>query len=91
MRTGKQMMVRVAGWGAASALMAGVVQAQETYQPQNLRYDDNTAALRDGDGPAFKYIALGQDGAAYLSVGGQARVRLEGWENFGFSPDNDDV
>ena len=39
----------------------------------------------------IKYIPLNSEGDIYLSMGGRARVRMENWSDFAFSPANDDT
>jgi hypothetical protein len=39
----------------------------------------------------IKYIALNEDGSIWMSFGGQVRVRVEDWNNFGFAAANDDT
>lgn len=66
-----------------------------TYQTQRFTEDWSTLAGHDltatGDPlDVLKYIPLSDDGAIWVSFGGQARVRLEHWQNFGFGRTNDD-
>lgn len=69
-------------------LLAASVWAGEAPAPsfQNLRYTDD-AASREA---ALIYQKLDFGDAASLSVGGQFRLRLEDWNNFAFTPANDD-
>ncbi|HMP74024.1 MAG TPA: alginate export family protein [Kiritimatiellia bacterium] len=84
MRTSIVQMLLVVLWGAH-----GLAERPAFH---NLRFEENAAGYRDLpvesrlDG--LKYIALGDE--AFLSLGGQARVRGEAWRNFGFAPENDD-
>jgi len=62
-----------------------------------LRQNDDWSVLAGHDtkttGDWFdriKYIPLSDDGEIWLSLGGQLRIRLESWENFGFGGANDD-
>ncbi len=56
-----------------------------------LRQKEDWSFLKDGAGDGgdifdpIKYIALDDDGWAYLSLGGQVRERVESWQNFGFN------
>ncbi len=68
--------------------------AQEVQQT-NLRYDEDWSLLSDAPREgwrAAKYLPLAQDGAAYLTLGGEARARLEGFEGnlWGDPPAPDD-
>ena len=50
-------------------------------------------ALDESDTDFFdpiKHIPLSDDGEIWVSFGGQARLRLESWNNFGFTDRNDD-
>ncbi len=80
---------------AQTANSAGSGQSAKKAQPaaktpsyQSLRYEEDWAFLRkspDNDRwRRLKFIPLGDDGKIYLSVGGQARFRLERWANFSF-------
>lgn len=68
----------------ALALAASAVAAEPQFQ--NLRYKDSQESREQGP----VYLKLGLNDASDLSLGGQARVRGEWWDNFGFAPDNDD-
>ena len=55
----------------------------------NLRYQEDWSVLRgvDDSSPAkkpLKFIPLNKEETVFLSIGGQARSRLETWSNFGF-------
>jgi hypothetical protein len=62
---------------------------------QDLRFDEDWSVLATPSAPATedpldpaKWIALG--GASALSLGGQLRVRVEGWDGFAFGAPADD-
>ena len=58
-------------------------QAQEVAQT-HLRYDEDWSVLRDARREGWrqaKYIALASDGSVYLTLGGEARARFEGFDN----------
>lgn len=64
----------------------------------DLRYLEDWSGLAGIDtatsGDVFdpiKYIPLSDDGAVWLSLGGEARYRLESWDNWRLRPVNDDV
>ncbi len=59
------------------------------YPPfQNIRSDEDWSILRERDRDSsyerIKFIPLNQPATVFLSVGGQLRLRGEGWRNFGF-------
>lgn len=60
---------------------------------QNLRYEEDPADYQAPEQADFwdaaKYMALGE--TSYLSLGGQARLRGEAWNNFGYASGNDDT
>ncbi len=58
----------------------------------NLRFEENRWDWRPPDS-SLKYIPLNDSGSAYLSLGGQIRVRTEFWDSFGFleAPSRDDT
>ncbi len=67
---------------------------------QLLRFNEDWSMLRDVPDAqktdfwdSIKYIPLNEDGSTWLSTGGSARMRWEGWHNFGFgeAPNNDDT
>jgi hypothetical protein len=63
-------------------------------QYQTLSFNQDASVLK-GAPPSDRwdpvsYIALNDSGDSYLSLGGEARVRWESWNNFGFAPANDD-
>jgi hypothetical protein len=78
-----------------AALAAPAARADEQPAYQDLRFDEDWRALaapealasRDPFDPA-KWIALGDD--ASLSLGGQARLRVEAWDGFAFGAPADD-
>ncbi|HMP89465.1 MAG TPA: alginate export family protein [Kiritimatiellia bacterium] len=61
---------------------------------QNLRYEEPARVYREVEPVAsldrLKYIKLGDSETVFLSLGGQARMRWELWENFSFDQANDD-
>ncbi len=63
----------------------------------NQRDREDWSPLAKGDpDPAsivdpIKYIPLNEDGSIWASFGGQARLRVEAWNNFNFIGDEDDV
>jgi hypothetical protein len=65
------------------ALLPLAAQAQEVAQT-NLRYDEDWSVLRDATRDGWreaKFIPLSKDGSAYLTLGGEARARFEGFGN----------
>lgn len=63
---------------------------------KTLRFDEDWSAFKaiEGQGhplDALKHIDLNDDGSAWLSLGGQVRVRVEDWSAFGFNDANDDT
>ena len=65
---------------AGSALAPATAFAQSVEQT-NLRYDEDWSVLRDAPREGWrqaKYVPLGDTGDAYLTLGGEARARLEG-------------
>ncbi len=55
----------------------------------NLRYQEDWSVLRGVDNRSsskkpLKFIPLNKDETVFLSIGAQARGRLETWSNFGF-------
>jgi hypothetical protein len=61
----------------------------------NTRFEEDWSVLSTVDRSGyekFKFVPLNDSGAAFLSFGGQLRLRGEGWKNFGFvgSKDRDD-
>ncbi len=70
-----------------TALLLAHAQGGESPIYQSLRYEEDWSVLRDAAGAAdpwdsVKYIPLGEE--AYLSIGGDARVRYEYYHNPGF-------
>lgn len=66
-----------------TALLPFAAQAQEVGQT-NLRYDEDWSVLRDATREGWrraKYIPLAKDGSAYLTLGGEARARFEGFDD----------
>lgn len=62
---------------------------------QLIRYDEDWSAVRDPGlrtewWDRFKYIPLGRGGSAYLSLGGDIRLRYEAYRNPGFGADPPD-
>ena len=79
----------------AFALAAASAAAQERPAHQDLRFDEDWRALASPAALAssdpfdpVKWIALGDRAA--LSLGGQLRVRLEGWDGYSFGAPADD-
>lgn len=77
-----------------AALLPLAAQAQEMAQT-NLRYDEDWSVLRDATREGWrqaKYIPLAKDGSAYLTLGGEARARFEGFDDnlWGDPPAPDD-
>jgi len=74
------------------SMVTVVAMSAEPPAFQNLRYEEPAGAYESIEKSSFiddlKYIPLGD--SARLSVGGQARVRWEDWNNFNFDPANDD-
>lgn len=55
---------------------------------QNVRYEEDWSVLRDlpentRSEESLKFIPLNGSGTIFLSIGGQARFRLESWSDFG--------
>lgn len=77
-----------------AALLPLAAQAQEVAQT-NLRYVEDWSVLRDATRDGWreaKYIPITNDGAVYLTVGGEARARYEAFDNnlWGDPPAPDD-
>ncbi|WP_077145632.1 alginate export family protein [Sphingopyxis sp. KK2] len=77
-----------------AALLPLAAQAQEVAQT-NLRYDEDWSVLRDTPRKGWrevKYIPIASDGSAYLTLGGEARARFEGFDDnlWGDPPAPDD-
>lgn len=77
-----------------TALLPFAAQAQEVAQT-NLRYDEDWSVLRGTEQPGWrqaKYIPLDARGDVYLTLGGEARARYEGFDNnlWGDPPAPDD-
>ncbi len=76
------------------ALAPFAAQAQDVEQT-NLRYDEDWSLLSDAPRErwrATKYLPLAQDGSIYLTLGGEARARFEGFDDnlWGDPPAPDD-
>lgn len=93
-------------WVLVVAALVQPALAEETPAPvefnrpqyQILRQNEDWSGLgrlagQDTGDPwdPIKFIPLNDDGSAWLSFGGQARLRGEYWENFGFTEKQDDV
>ncbi len=82
----------IVGTVKAQASAAGPTEEQPSVQLpsyQNLRYQEDWSVLRgvDESSPSkrpLKFIPLNEKETVFLSIGGQARGRLESWSNFGF-------
>ncbi len=77
-----------------AALLPVAAPAQEAQQT-NLRYDEDWSVLSDAPREgwrAAKYLPLAKDGSAYLTLGGEARARFEGFDDnlWGDPPAPDD-
>ena len=77
-----------------AALLPVAAPAQEAEQ-SNLRYDEDWSTLSDAPREgwrAAKYLPLAKDGSAYLTLGGEARARFEGFDDnlWGDPPAPDD-
>ena len=90
MNAGQKTVVGLTIW--ATMITTGFTAEPPAFQ--NLRYEEPASAYRDVVPQTkldeLKYIQLGDSEQVYLSIGGQARVRWEWWENFNFAPANDD-
>lgn len=74
---------------AALCLLATAAQAEERPGYHNLRFEEDWSAF-SADAPGIdrvKHIDLTDK--VWLSIGGDSRLRLEGWSGFGFSDEND--
>ncbi len=94
----------LAVWGA---LAVTSVSADDAREPQFLTrpaYRHNQRYLEDWSGLAgidasrsgdffdpIKYIPLSDDGSVWVSLGGEARFRLESWDNWRLRPANDNT
>jgi hypothetical protein len=85
------IIVAVLGCGAALALSEAEAEAeaQAVTPPRfhNLRYEEDWSAYRLADPEGLdrlKFIPLTEAGTSFLSVGGQLRLRGEGWSDFNF-------
>ena len=77
-----------------AALLPFAVQAQEVAQT-NLRYNEDWSVLYDTSRDGWrraKYVPLDKDGTVYLTLGGEARTRFEGFDDnlWGDPPAPDD-
>ncbi len=75
-------------------LLPVAAYAQEVEQT-NVRYDEDWSVLRQGAPSGWrraKYLPIEPDGTAYLTLGGEARARFEGFDNalWGDPPAPDD-
>ena len=88
----------------ASDLSQPVIAPQPAQPPhpgpafKPLRHQEDWSLLRDVDRTQtgdfwdpIKFIPLNDDGSAWLSFGGQVRLRVENWHNFGFNDFDDDT
>ncbi len=77
------------------ALFTLAVHAEKCPVYEVLRFKENWSVLKDEVSPdewtALKYQPLNRDGSYWMSLGGQMRDRIEGWDNFGFNAANDDT
>jgi hypothetical protein len=75
----------------------GAASARPSYR--ELRFEEDWSVLADPEAlpsqdffDPIKYLPLRSDGQVWLSLGGQLRARLEGWNNFDFgTPDDSDA
>lgn len=80
---------------ALLAFKSDLVEAQAPPPYRQLRYDEDYSCLRTTRGgdlfDSIKYVPLNKDGDAYLSFGGEARVRYEYFHNpqWGLAPQDD--
>jgi hypothetical protein len=82
----------IVGTVKAQDSAAGPTEEQPSVQLpsyQNLRYQEDWSVLRgvDESSPSkrpLKFIPFNEKETVFLSIGGQARGRLETWSNFGF-------
>jgi len=99
MRRRPRVELLVSLMAASLAPSAGLAQADASVQRPRyelIRYDEDWSPIRD---PAvrtdwwdrLKYIALGRGGTAYLSLGGDLRLRYEAYQNPGFGADPPDA
>ncbi len=80
------------GTEAQQPSSAGKTEKKEPVQLpayHNLRYEEDWSVLRGVDDSSplkkpLKFIPLNKEETVFLSIGGQARGRLETWSNFGF-------
>ncbi|MDH3582668.1 MAG: alginate export family protein [Phycisphaerae bacterium] len=76
---------------------ADLARAEDTPRPKYsspLRQNEDWSVLADRAPDDFwdpiKHISLGEDGAAWVSFGGEVRARFENWNRFAFATPNDD-
>ena len=65
------------------AMLPAAAQAQDVART-NVRYDEDWSVLREAPQTGWrqaKYLPLDADGTVYLTLGGEARVRYEGFDN----------
>ncbi|WP_283419686.1 alginate export family protein [Sphingopyxis sp. Geo48] len=77
------------------AALAPATAFAQSVEQTNLRYDEDWSVLRDAPREGWrqaKYVPLGDTGDAYLTLGGEARARFEGFDNnlWGSPPASDD-
>lgn len=77
------------------AALAPATAFAQSVEQTNLRYDEDWSVLRDEPREGWrqaKYVPLGDTGDAYLTLGGEARTRFEGFDNnlWGSPPASDD-
>ncbi|WP_374391666.1 alginate export family protein [Sphingopyxis sp.] len=77
------------------AALAPATAFAQSVEQTNLRYDEDWSVLRDAPREGWrqtKYVPLGETGDAYLTLGGEARARFEGFDNnlWGSPPASDD-
>lgn len=77
------------------AALAPATAFAQSVEQTNLRYDEDWSVLRDAPREGWrqaKYVPLGETGDAYLTLGGEARARFEGFDNnlWGSPPAPDD-
>lgn len=84
------LAVTLFGIGMLLTASAGRATAQDRPSFQNLRFTENWAVLKTAPPEQtdlfdpIKYIGLGSDDWAWLSLGGQLRERVEAWNGYAF-------
>ncbi len=88
--------------GSAKSMPAQQAARKQSLQRPKfsfLRFNEDWSSLQGADESqlndpwdGLKYIPLSEEDDIWLSLGGHARLRYEGWSNFGFggAPNNDD-